>query len=220
MNILGTVKKLIEPLSLSRREFSAGSFKKRPELCIKLQSKAKTSKLLKSKIIEPNDRERTSIDDFRKSRRILKKSDHDRGIERNSWSQTLKSFLKVNIKTNEILDPSSDKIAVVSNQPHAEMRSERRSSSYTRIYSTTRLLNVRSIVKNTDSKPHSDENYEPSKTQTIKEASESKEMTKCNKTSDTKAVLANEESETLNGIMRPYIYAKVTRRSLYNKLKL
>lgn len=211
MNILGTVKKLIEPLSLSKREFSTGSFKKRPELCIKLQSKAKTSKLLKSKIIKPNGRERMSSDDCMRARRILKKSDCIRGTERNSWSHTLKSILEGNIKTDEILDPSSDKMTMVANQPHAEMRS----SLYTKKYSTTRLLTVRSIIKNTDSKPNSNEINEPSKTQTIKEASESKEITKCRKASDT-----NEESETLIGIIRPYIYARVTRRSLYNKLKL
>ena len=208
MNILGTVKKLIEPPSLSKRETSTGSFKKNHELCINLQSKCKTSKLLKSKTIKPNDRERMSSDNCIKVRKVFKKSDSIRGTERDSWSHTVKSILAGDIKTDEIQEPSSDEMTAIINQPHAEMRSEERSYSYTKNYSTSRLITVRSIVKNTDSKQKLNENNGAAKTHPVKEAS------------GTKAAETHEESETCNSIMRPYIYAKVTRRSLYNKLKL
>lgn len=208
MNILGTVKKLIEPTNLSKRESSTGSFKKKPELCIKLQSKGKTSKLLKSQTIKSKDR--LTSDKCIKVRRIGKKSDCIRSTERTSWSHTVKSILAGNIKSDEMQEPSSDEMTVIINQPHAEIRS----SSYTKKNSTSRLLSVRSIVKNTDSKSNLIENIEAAKIQPVKEALES------NEASDTKAVQINEESETLSGIIRPYIYAKVTRRSLYNKLKL
>ena len=157
--------------------------------------------------MKPNDRERMRSDNCIQLRKVFKKSDCMRGKERDSWSHTVKSIVAGDIKNDEIQEPSNEMTAII-NKLNSKSRSEERSYSYTKNYSTSRLISVRSIVKNTDSKQKLNENNVAAKTHPVKEAS------------GTKAAESNEESETCNIIMRPYIYAKVTRRSLYNKLKL
>lgn len=202
LNILGTIKKLIEPpCQKSKRESLNNSPRKNSNVFIQVKERRNLSQSYKSQIFRLQDRENLKNNCLMKILTVPKQSESKSGNVKIAWSDTVKSIIasSTDLKAKSEKSSSDESLCNI-NKPKCtkSMKYKEKSnnySSYVKNHSNS-LFSVRPFAKSAEIKSKLDEPKEVNMYE------------------------SNEPRIDVNVMLKPYIYAKVTRKRLYNKLKL